>query len=227
MPRLHATTAPALPTLLQDVEEEWPRRTKKQAISLLRRMAEMLQDTSRGCVGRLDRFCDHWSMHPGVPFWLHTPFFDPFKMPPERLHALDSGLVSWFVICLVTLIRLMYNGRGLEINRNITEFDWRFQSIPRFSSLRIFQNGVCDCAKYTAGGEWVDMLKVLVLVVPGLFPEDLEHHLPLCNYGRPEGTGWFYHSCVQNNDHPSGGKRIHSIRWSSAFRHHSGGPVIS
>ena len=157
---------------LQDVEEEWPRRTKKQAISLLRRMAEMLQDTSRGCVGRLDRFCDHWSMHPGVPFWLHTPFFDPFKMPPERLHALDSGLVSWFVICLVTLIRLTYKGRGTEINRKITEFDWRFQSIPRFPSILIFQNGVSNCAKYTAG-EWVDMLKVLVLVVPGLFPEEL------------------------------------------------------
>ena len=158
---------------LQDVEEQWPRRTKQQAIALLRRMAEMLRDTSRGSVGRLQAFCDKWSMHPGVPFWLHTPFFDPFMMPPERLHALDSGLVSWFVICLVTLIRLAYKGNSGEIHRRISEFDWRFQNIPRFPTLRIFKQGVSRCAKYTAG-EWVDMLKVLVFIVPGLFPKELE-----------------------------------------------------
>jgi hypothetical protein len=105
---------------LQDVEEEWPRRTKEHAIALLRQMSEMLRDTSRGCVGRLQEFCDKWSMHPGVPFWLLTPFFDPFMMPPERLHALDSGLVAWFIICLITLIRLAYKGRNMEINRRIS-----------------------------------------------------------------------------------------------------------
>ena len=54
----------------------------------------------------------------------------------------------------------------------IAEFDSRFQHIPKFTGLRIFKSGVSNCAKYTAG-EWIDMLKVWVMVVPGMFPAEL------------------------------------------------------
>jgi hypothetical protein len=121
-------------------------------------------------------------MHPVVPFWLLTPYCDPFRIPPDRLHAVDAGVVKWLISCLVCLLRVLY--RGQQQNAKIAEFDRRFQSIPKFPGLRVFANGVSNCAKYTAG-EWVSMLKVLPAVVVGLFPPELhitEICVKLCEY---------------------------------------------
>jgi hypothetical protein len=132
-------------------------------------MAVMVNDTTKGSVGRLKRFSEKWSMHPGVPFWLHTPFCDPYKIPPERLHFMDAGIIAWVISALVCMIRVLW--KGAEQNAKVRELDRRFQSIPKFPGLRVFTQGVSTCCKYTAV-EWVSMVKVLVCVVPGLFPPE-------------------------------------------------------
>jgi hypothetical protein len=156
---------------LHETELVYPRRNKKHAISLQRQMAVMVNDTTRGNVTRLEAFSKKWSMHPGIPFWLHTPFCDPYKIPPERLHFMDAGIIAWVISALVCMIRVLF--KGAEQNAKIRELDRRFQSIPKFPGLRVFTQGVSTCCKYTAV-EWVSMLKVLVCVVPGLFPPELQ-----------------------------------------------------
>ena len=132
---------------LHETELVYPRRNKKHAISLLRQMAVMVNDTTRGNVTRLEAFSKKWSMHPGIPFWLHTPFCDPYKIPPERLHFMDAGIIAWVISALVCMIRVLF--KGAEQNAKIRELDRRFQSIPKFPGLRVFTQGVSTCCKYT------------------------------------------------------------------------------
>src|ERR1043166_4095198 len=77
---------------------------------------------------------------------------------PDRMHHLDLGLFHYQIEYTRQLIKDQHG------NSFVNEIDHRLVTIPRFSGLKIFSNGIQSIARLTAS-EYRDLMKVMLFVV--------------------------------------------------------------
>jgi hypothetical protein len=85
---------------------------------------------------------------------------------PDRMHHLDLGLFNYQVVYTRELLKEVCGQIAVD------ELDNRLASIPRFSGLKIFKNGLENIKWFTAD-EFRNMMKVFIFVIEGIVEK---HH---------------------------------------------------
>ena len=78
------------------------------------------------------------------------------------MHHLDLGLFHYQIEYTRQLIKDQHG------NSFVNKIDHRLATIPRFSGLKIFSNGIQSIARLTAS-EYRDLMKVMLFVVDNLY----------------------------------------------------------
>jgi len=81
------------------------------------------------------------------------------------MHHLDLGLFHYQIEYTRQLIKDQHG------NSFVNEIDHRLATIPRFSGLKIFSNGIQSIARLTAS-EYRDLMKVMLFVVDNLYNQN-------------------------------------------------------
>src|SRR6185369_9129989 len=84
------------------------------------------------------------------------------------MHHLDLGLFHYQIEYTRQLIKDQHG------NSFVNEIDHRLATIPRFSGLKIFSNGIQSISRLTAS-EYRDLMKVMMFVVDNLYEKNTKN----------------------------------------------------